>query len=488
MARDIPPGIKIDDFLASWTYSEYDRTQNVINLDSLNIQATIGQRGKITFSMRVLVFGKRVRKTIGHFQAKTFRYHNAIVKAGAILEQLEDEQNGKPHVAAKDIPTLAELVTRYEKAREHGENPMACPGGRKLPKSWLHSRPMVLNLYAPLMDRPTITIRREEIVKCHTDYLDARHRETGKRPTSSVRYSFNAAHPMFIYARNMYWMRPETLMGLTHGMPKEEKRRRLLGPREWQLAAPALDSLANDVGILPRFLLATACRLNMACTMRWEDLREVNVGTRMKPKKLMIWSVPKENMKQGFAALFPIVGEALRLVNVLREKAGGSPNDLDYVFSDSPRKAWMNNPHRWQKIVFAKSGTKSWHRHDLRRTTATLLKFVGADYAMVKRLLAHQEEGDGSATENYLVIDENLPALAALAPQLEKVHALQRDMEEGRVTEELERLYAMLDTTPGVGEFLKTMKINRRDFMEVVPNSKHAVATIHELHAPQVQP
>src|SRR6185436_10432274 len=98
------------------------------------------------------------------------------------------------------------------------------------------------------------------------------------------------------------------------------------------------------------------------------------------------------------------------------------------------RSDWGKNADKRQKDVFEYSGTKGWHRHDCRATTASMLHAAGADVAMCKKLLAHHQKGE-KVTQGYLRFGQHVPELIALGAKLEEVHRLQKDIEEGRDTE-----------------------------------------------------
>ena len=333
------------------------------------------------------------RQVVGYFRDGTFMFEHAVKAAQKQRDDWRAEERGeRPTLAEHEVPRLFELIALYAVARAEGE-PDACPNDKGLPKRWDEYAALFPKVYEPLWKTKVNVIQRHNMLAAHKTYLDKRKKETGKVPHTTVRFVFNAIKPVLKFAQLKYGMPLDALTRVNHIGPKEEKRQRIILPREWQKIAPALDALYKDVGILPRYLIVTACRLSMATSTRWRDLTTINANT---PEELVVWCVPAENMKMGLAAMFPIVSESARLIEQLRAMAGGAPKKDAFVFPENVRKAWENNPDRWQKEIFEASGTTGWHRHDLRRTAATLLDFVGADEKTVKKLLAHQEKDTSS--------------------------------------------------------------------------------------------
>jgi integrase len=466
---------RVDDrFLERWRYSSADRKLNTVSLGVFNLTAVISSKQEIAFSVRAPVNGSRRNKVVGYFRPSFFGTAEAVKAAQKQIDDWRAEERGeRPALVASEVPRFRELIPIYVKAREEGDED-ACPNDRGLPKRWADYAELFPKVYEKLWDMRVHVIQREHIRNAHKAYLDKRRKETGKVPHTTVRFAFNAVKPMLVFAQLRYGMPLDALKHINHTGPKEEKRQRILLPREWQMIAPALDGMYKGVGLLPRFLLATACRLSMATTMRWRDVSTINTG---KPDELTVWCVPAENMKQGLAAIFPIVGESLRLIELLRAMAGGKPAKDEFVFPENVRKAWDNNADRWQKELFEASNTKGWHRHDLRRTTATLLDFVGADEKTVKRLLAHADKDTGS-TKVYLSLKGNVEALTKLAVQLRKVHALYADMEAGRASGELQRLYAELGVNVDLRQWMQGKGVDFDGLLEVEERDQPAPSNV----------
>lgn len=460
--------------LARWRFNPTDRNANALDLKVLGITATISTKNEISFLVRMTMNGVRLSRTVGHFSPGEFEIEQAMQAATKQRKLWRDIAEGTAIDAPTDIPIFSGLLDRWEKVKADS-----------LPRDWTkpgEGRSLIEKVYEPILSRGLLSIHRSDLEDCATSYLAKRMKETGKRPLTSIRRAYNTVKPILTYARDHRWTRPELLTGWRTGLKKEKPRTRVLTPREWQLVAPALDGLARGNGVYLRFLLLTAARLSMPASMRWKDVREIDVGTHSTPHKVLAWCVPASEMKGGYEAVFPLVGDSKRIVEQFRADAGGNPKATDFVFPDSPRNAWINNADRWQKIVFAASGTKGWHRHDLRRTAASLLRFVGANMESVKLLLDHRErDDDGTDTPRYVVIDDNRPALRALAGKLEEMHALLRQIEDGRDSEQLRELYSVLRSSPKTQAGFAKAGLDLETMLEIEPNAKHGKGKVREL-------
>jgi hypothetical protein len=91
----------------------------------------------------------------------------------------------------------------------------------------------------------------------------------------------------------------------------------------------------------------------------------------------------------------------------------GKPKDFIFPSSNGQR---IGNWDRIQKSINAASGTSNWHRHDLRRTAATILRQLGVSPTVIDTLLCHAnplsaEKVSGAAT-NYLINQKVLKDVA----------------------------------------------------------------------------
>ncbi len=103
------------------------------------------------------------------------------------------------------------------------------------------------------------------------------------------------------------------------------------------------------------------------------------------------------------------------------------------VFPNSTGESELDNWDRVQKALNAKTQTEGWHRHDLRRTAATIMHSLKVPASTVTQILAHNDplksDGVGGAASHYLqttrilsnVRDPQEEALSLLATALEMI-------------------------------------------------------------------
>ncbi|QUJ76969.1 integrase family protein [Sulfitobacter albidus] len=180
-----------------------------------------------------------------------------------------------------------------------------------------------------------------------------------------------------------------------------------------------------------RFLLLTAARRSEMVNMRWGHYRE-KVGIWHKPYVKTISGAPKNQS-------LPLSDAAIALLHSLPNFQGRKPDEL--VFPNAEGGGLDN----WQRItgkVHQASNTSDWHRHDLRRTAATIMKLLGVSPRVIDEILAHnassRDDGSSHALENYFasthllehVADPQKVALDKLAEALDHIEHVQQDIDK----------------------------------------------------------
>ncbi|WP_215753920.1 site-specific integrase [Acetobacter sp. P5B1] len=190
------------------------------------------------------------------------------------------------------------------------------------------------------------------------------------------------------------------------------RRQRVLSDSELGAIWQKLDSI-QVYGPAFRWLLWTACRKSEMTRARWQD---IDLSTHE-------WLIPAEHSKNGKAHVVPLPRQAVEL---LAERHAGSP-PTNLIFPNQAGKP-LDNWDRATKRLQAASGTADWHRHDLRRTAATLMADCGVAPHIIEAALNHALVigGDGSTlsavartynTSRYQ--QEHAKALQALADRLD---------------------------------------------------------------------
>ena len=176
------------------------------------------------------------------------------------------------------------------------------------------------------------------------------------------------------------------------------------------------------------FILLTAARLNEVVSMQWKhidfDRKE--------------WFKPTVKTPRGHprSQLLPLSTAAIELLKALPNYGHRKSDDL--VFPSTNNTPLQN----WGRIGAAiqrESGTSDWNRHDLRRTSSSIMRLIGVDLGTIDRILGHRidhgREGTSRALESYL---SNLRIADYADPQkvaLDRLAEVYGDIEKVRQSE-----------------------------------------------------
>jgi integrase len=182
------------------------------------------------------------------------------------------------------------------------------------------------------------------------------------------------------------------------------RRDRVLMPEELIAIWPHFRAQHGQVF---KWLLWTGCRLNEAVGMTWSEIDSEK------------WTIPASRSKNKRQRVVPLPHQANDLLHGITR---GEPGAL--VFP-SKRGKLLSNWDRETKQLHEKSGTSGWHRHDLRRTVATMLGELGVAPHVVRAVLGHAHITDG-ATAVYArsrYPREHQHALQLLADEFDRLVA-----------------------------------------------------------------
>ena len=190
------------------------------------------------------------------------------------------------------------------------------------------------------------------------------------------------------------------------GRAQVGKRSRVLTNNELRAIWPHLGGAHGQV---IKWLLWTGCRLSEATGMAWGEVEND------------FWTIPSTRRKNGQSHTVPLprqAGDMLRTAATHREESQSG----SFVFP-STRGRQLSN-WGWQtKRLHRLSRTSGWHRHDLRRTVATLLGDLGFAPHVVSVVLGHAHIAQGAtavyARSRYQ--REHREALQALADEIDRI-------------------------------------------------------------------
>jgi integrase len=150
-------------------------------------------------------------------------------------------------------------------------------------------------------------------------------------------------------------------------------RTRVLSREELVALLPVLRASSKPRAALIRFLLPTLARLNEAAGAQWQDI-DMTAAT---------WTI--RQTKNGQLHVVPLSHQSLDLLRALKAE-NSAPAAL--VFATAAATP-LGNWDRETKALQQQSGTAGWHRHDLRRTGATMLGELGELPDIIEAALNH---------------------------------------------------------------------------------------------------
>jgi integrase len=239
-------------------------------------------------------------------------------------------------------------------------------------RSWPHARRCVERVFSGLLDRPLAMLTVASLLLMADAYP----------AKTSPAYAVRTLRPVLKWASHRGYLSLDTLAFTrkTAVRPRE----RLLDRDELARLLPVLNASERPHAPAMLFMLLTLARREEVCGALWSHVDL--------PAK--VWTIPSEHAKNKVAHQVPLSSQAAELLTRLRTNATTSQ---DLVFSVKGRgdsDAWdrrspLGNWHRETKAIQKASKTKGWHRHDLRRTGATMLGELGEMPEIIEAALNH---------------------------------------------------------------------------------------------------
>ena len=254
--------------------------------------------------------------------------------------------------AASGVGTLGALVSSYEK--QHGARL----------KRWAECDRRIRSVFGSLMDRPLVALRRGELQIAADEWPAA------GSASAAVRY----LKPILKWAVDRELCGPEIAM-LRQPQPVK-RRERVLSRDELAALLPKLAASASPYAAAMRLILLTACRREEVSSATWADVDLASAT----------WRIPET--KNGRPHTVPMSDQAAAVIRAQRPKDGSDPVPFAPVF----RAKGGGTLDSWQKatkVLQDASGVVGWHRHDLRRTAATMMGEMGEPPHIIEAALNH---------------------------------------------------------------------------------------------------
>ena len=335
----------------------------------LDLPSVSAPRGVQTWNLRVYdPSGNLRRLPLGRFPnlgtaaaRKAARSERARVEAGhdPVAEKKAKREAGAELQAG--VGTLRSVIDLYE---QQGDPP----------RTWFTGagRRRVERVFATLLPKPVAAMKPSDV-----------HRVVDSYPGSKIaaQNSIHALKLAFTWAVRRDYV-PASLLTVSpgQGVPK---RTRVLTAEDLKRVLPVLRAGEPAHGPAMLFMALTLARCNKVAGAKWGEI-DLAQAT---------WTIPPERQKNTARGrerkpmVVPLSFQALALLHRLRPE-GGNPAPSRLVFA-ALRGRPPINWDRAQKQIFQASKTGGWHRHDLRRTGATMMGEAGIPPHVVEAALNH---------------------------------------------------------------------------------------------------
>jgi integrase len=376
------------------------------------LAARVSFAGTVSFVLNYRWHGQTCRFVLGKHPALTLKEARKRARAaqvGLAADPPVDPRTGKRERRSEKL--FSEAVTAYVAA-------ISAPLDRGGRKSWPETKRVLTKVFVSRWrHRPIASITRADI----RDVVDA---IAIAHPVAANR-AIAALSALFSFGLERGWI-VGTPMARFKKSP-ERKRTRTLNDDELRELWAALEVAPNDnrnddepvvAPMIARGLqtiLLTAQRPGEVFGMtKNEIVRDAN-GTAT-------WVIPKARLKVGHHANaqdhhVPLTATALRIVD--EAIAAGTDADNPYVFAGTHRASVGQRSKRVMAAMRKRNViTFDAGRHDLRRTSATLMEAAGVRPYVISKVIGHMTNAEVSAVDlvymRHHYVDEKRAALEVL--------------------------------------------------------------------------
>ena len=304
--------------------------------------------------MRRFPLGAFPSMGISEARSEARRLHGAV-KDGAdpVADRRRDRAIGKD--AKAGIGTLEAVIDLYEKLRGHAL------------RSWVHSRKRVNLVFKPLMSKPVAMMTATDLQMVADAYPAAQ----------SAAFAVRTVRPALKWAAQRGYA--SAGLAVLHPPAPVQRRDRVLSRDELAALLPVLRASSRPDAAALRLMLLTLTRREEVCQARWRDID-------MDGATWTLFKTDRERMtknKQPHDIALPS-----QAMSLLRERRPEKPDAGALIFATKTGGP-LGNWDRTTKAVQDESKTANWHRHDLRRTGATMLGEMGELPDIVEAALNH---------------------------------------------------------------------------------------------------
>lgn len=402
------------------------KREEISDTSERGLRVRISVSGDISFIVKSRGADSKVKTvTLGRYpdlSLKTARERATKVRQ-ALKDGVEinDEKRVKRRLPSESAhkATLRDLLIEYETRFSSIRRIWSC-AGVKTKRS--EARIRIETVFSALLERPAEDLTEGEFAKEINGYKRAK--PIGAKTTANGQVSRARAYLMPVldwaagrrrFAKIGSSRQPNLKLAELHDVidPSTNdhsikgERDRVLDQDELQSVLPLLTYPAPKLGklrvradddyrpVAMRFMLFTAARREEIQAMKWRDIDFAN----------KVWRKPEVKSTLGAprSQTLPLSHAAIDILKSLPQAETTSGEE--YVFPNSTGGR-LGNWNRFQQALFEASNTKDWHRHDLRRTAATLMLALQVPPTTIEKILAHKDplrhQNVGGAAATYM--------------------------------------------------------------------------------------
>jgi integrase len=304
--------------------------------------------------------GRSRRFSLGHFPGKGLqqardeaRTLREGVRAGG--DPIAERRALHAKAKAASVATLKALLDLYGQKVGHQR------------RSWKGAmRPAIEHVFKAALSRPLAELTRIEL-----QLIATAHPRAGGAATA-----VRCLRPVLRWGEENGYASAELIR--IRPPAKVQRRERVLSCEELGRLIPTLRQSTKPHAKLMLFLLYTLARRDEAASARW---CEVDWQKRT-------WTIPLT--KNGQPHVVPLSRQAAELLLAIRPVSAGSDDLIFRARARGGNQGWkLSNWDRETRVLQEASKTGDWHRHDLRRTGATMLGELGVLPDIIEAALNH---------------------------------------------------------------------------------------------------
>lgn len=374
---------------------------------------------------------QKMRIKIGNYPVLSIKNARAMAKIhlAAISRGEDPRETARLAKAATQIAsmTLADLLDEAEGV--FAPTRSIWRRNSRFGRKKAEARAAIENVFGPLLTRPLTKLSTDDCAKAVKNYKSKKSRCGKTTANGAAARALAYLKPVFDWAagrgtfvkkgagREPKLDMPDLVSIQDPSLDDptlEFQRERVLSQAELLAAMPLmvypapeglrqqLDPRQDYGPIAFRFLLLTLSRIEEVEAAQCGDF-DLNARTWTKSVKTRRKRGARGPLARRVVTM-PISDDAITLLLSLPSFTNGKPGDLVFPSSQGGR---LCNWERTQTAINNASGTCGWHRHDLRRTAATILRQLGVAPSIVDKLLSHVNplcgENVSGAAPNYMI-------------------------------------------------------------------------------------